>query len=246
MKQLSRPRRLALSVLGTLAVISAVTVSSSAALATTTDTTPPTKPATPTLTSLSYLNATIQPSGSTDNDQLAGYSAQRLFNGVWSEWAFTNIDVNLIYLNQLTPGVTYTVAVVAFDVTGNRSVRSDSLTFTTPSRPAPMCRATVQPSGPQMYMAQVFIENLTASVVVANWTVTFTMPAAHTVNYVFATVLSRSGDVATLRPVSGNAQVVPGMTGSFGVIATRPSGSPLPSGFTLTSAATGTMACLVS
>ena len=34
---------------------------------------------------------------------------------------------------------------------------------------------------------------------VSNWTITFTMPAAHDVIYTFNATLSRSGDAATLR-----------------------------------------------
>ena len=58
--------------------------------------------------------------------------------------------------------------------------------------------------------------------------------------------VSRSGDVATLRPMSNTAQIVPGMTAFFGLYANRPADSPLPSGFTFSSAATGAIGCAVS
>ena len=133
----SAARWLALAVLCTLALLGTVTVSSGAALADTPpDTTAPSKPATPTIDTISPIVATIHPTGSFDNDAIAGYSAQRLLNGVWTQWfgAFTGIDVDTIYLRDLSPGTTYTVAVTAFDNAGNQSPRSDPLTFTTPSK----------------------------------------------------------------------------------------------------------------
>jgi hypothetical protein len=136
-------RRLALAVLCTLALLGMPTVASGAAFADTSpDTTAPSKPATPTIDTITPIVATIRPTGSSDNDAVAGYSAQRLLNGVWTQWfgAFTGIDVDTIYLRDLSPGTTYTVAVTAFDNAGNQSPRSDPLTFTTPSRPAPTCR----------------------------------------------------------------------------------------------------------
>lgn len=74
------------------------------------DTTPPSKPATPTIDTIIPIVATIRPTGSFDNDAVAGYSALRLLNGVWNQWAFTNIDVDTIYLRDLSPGTTYIVA----------------------------------------------------------------------------------------------------------------------------------------
>ncbi|HEU5109869.1 MAG TPA: fibronectin type III domain-containing protein, partial [Micromonosporaceae bacterium] len=164
-----------------------------------TDTIAPTKPATPTANPISFTSATINTGGSTDNDRVAGYYVQRQVNGVWTDWSATLIEPTYAYVQPLTPGTTYTVAVVAFDPSGNRSPRSDAVTFTTPSAPAPTCRVTRQDLGPQALFLTFIVDNMTTATV-TNWTATLTLSAAHTVTYAFNAILSRSGDAASLRP----------------------------------------------
>jgi hypothetical protein len=237
------PRRLALSVLGALAVLGAVTVPAGGALAAA-DTSPPTRPAPPIANPITPINATIRTGGSTDNDRVAGYVIQRQVNGVWTDWSSSNIEPSIVYLQPLTPGTTYTVVAVAFDPAGNRSSRSDPLTFTTTSQPAPTCRVMRQVLGAS-YLVTVFIDNLTTAVV-ANWTATFTLPAAHTTNFIFNATLARTGDAATFTPASNTAQVNPGATVYFGFHATRPAGSPLPSGFAVNRPGAAPMICTVT
>ncbi|HZN70181.1 MAG TPA: cellulose binding domain-containing protein [Micromonosporaceae bacterium] len=235
-----RRRLVAVVALSTLALLGAA---DPAFAATGPDTVPPTKPATPTANPIGLVTATINTGGSTDNDRVAGYYVQRQVNGVWTDWSSTLIEPTYAYVQPLTPGTTYTAVVVAFDPSGNRSVRSDPVTFTTPALAAPTCRVVRQIISPQIYILNFFVENMTAAIVVTNWTTTFTMPAAQTLVGSFSSTLSRSGDVATLRPMSNTAVISPGMTAFFGLYANRPVGSPLPSGFTFTSAATGTISC---
>jgi hypothetical protein len=230
-------------VLGSLALFGAFTVSGAAHAANQPDTVPPTKPATPTVNPIGLVTATINTGGSTDNDRVAGYVAQRQVNGVWTDWSSTLIEPTYAYLQPLTPGTTYTAVVVALDPSGNRSPRSNPVTFTTLALPAPTCRVVRQIISPQVYILNFFVENMTAAIVVTNWTTTFTMPAAQTQVGTFSSTLSRNGDVATLRPMSNTAQITPGMTAFFGLYANRPAESPLPSGFTFTSAATGSIPC---
>lgn len=239
-------RRLAM-VLSTFAMLGALTVTSGAAYATTQpDTVPPTKPATPTANPIGMVTATINTGGSTDNDRVAGYYVQRQVNGVWNDWTSTLIEPTYAYVQPLTPGTTYTVAVMAFDPSGNRSPRSDPVTFTTSAQPAPTCSVVRQTISPQTFILDFFVENMTAATVVTNWTATFTLPAAQTVIGAFSSIISRSGDVVTLGPMPNTAQINPGMTAFFGLYANHPSGSPLPSGFTFTSAATAMIACTVT
>jgi mannan endo-1,4-beta-mannosidase len=229
-----------------VALLGVIAVPGAAMAAAPPDTVPPTKPATPTVSPIGTVNATIHTGGSTDNDQVAGYAIQRQVNGAWTDWTTTVIEPTYAYLQPLTPGTAYTVVVVAFDPAGNRSVRSDPVTFTTLALPAPTCRVVRQLIGEQTYILNVFVENMTAAVVVTNWTTTFTMPAAQTPATSFSSTLTRNGDVATFRPMANTAQITPGMTAFFGLYANRPAGSPLPSGFTFTSPATGSIACTVS
>jgi hypothetical protein len=239
-------RRLAIVAAGSLALISALTVPADAATDAATDTVAPTKPATPTVNPIGTVTATVNTGGSTDNVRVAGYHVQRQVNGVWTDWSSTLIEPTYAYVQPLTPGTAYTVAVVAFDPSGNRSPRSDAVTFTTLALPAPTCRVVRQVLGGQVFILNFFVENLTAATVVTDWTTTFTMPAAQTVIAAFSSSISRNGDVATLRPMSNTAQITPGMTAFFGLYANRPVGSPLPSGFTFASTATGPISCAVT
>jgi len=240
----SPTRRLALVVLGTLAVFGAVTLPAGGALAAV-DTTAPTKPAQPVANPITPINATIHTSGSTDNDQVAGYWVQRQVNGVWTDWFSTNLDTGIVYLQPLTPGTTYTVAAVAFDPSGNRSPRSDPLTFTTTSQPAPTCRVMLQVLSTQTYMMTSIIENLTVTTI-SNWTVTFTMPAAQTMNGIANATLARIGDAATATPTPNTAHISPGATVYFIFAATRPAGSPLPSGIAFNPPNAAPVTCTVS
>jgi hypothetical protein len=242
-------RRLAAAVVtgfvsGTLVSGVAGIVPASAALPAV-DTTAPTKPAAPTASPVGFTSATINTGGSTDNDRVAGYYVQRQVNGVWTDWSATLIEPTYAYVQPLKPGTTYTVAVVAFDPSGNRSPRSDAVTFTTPAAQAPTCRVTRQVLGAQTLFLTYFVDNMTVATV-TNWTATFTLPAAHTVTYTFNAVLARSGDAGTFRPAPNTAQVNPGTTAYFGFSGTSPAGSPLPSGFTFTSPATGPVTCSVA
>ena len=242
----SPTRRLAVVALGTVALLGAVAVPAGSALAATQpDTLAPTKPATPTVNPIGTVSATINTGGSTDNDRVAGYDVRRQVNGVWTNWTSTVIDPSYAYLQPLTPGTTYIVAVVAFDPSGNRSPQSDPVTFTTAALAAPTCRVVRQTISPQIYVLNFFVENMTAATVVTDWTTTFTMPAVQTAMTISST-LTRSGDVATLRPMSNTATISPGMTAFFGLYVNHPIDSPLPGSFTFTSPATGAISCTVT
>ncbi|MBV1855830.1 cellulose binding domain-containing protein [Catellatospora tritici] len=204
------------------------------------DSIPPTKPATPFAYSVSTVAATINTNGSTDNNRVAGYWVQRQVNGVWTDWA-TN-SVGTVYLNNLTPSTTYTVVVVAFDPNGNRSVRSDPVTFTTRAiQPTPTCRNSIITYGTQ-FTVTVTVENMTASTVLQNWTVTFTLPTADVLGGAFNATVTRAGDQATATPAFYVATINPGGAATFGFSATAPAGSPPPSRFALN----GTIPCVTA
>jgi hypothetical protein len=208
------------------------------------DTVPPSKPGTPTASASSPWSGSVSTSGSTDNNRVDGYWVQRQVNGVWTDWVSSSYGG--FFLQQLTPNTTYTIVVVAFDPSGNRSVRSDPVTFSTPPlQPTPNCRALRSQVGTQQYNLSVTIENWTTAVLV-NWRVTFNLPANHTVIYSPNGTLTRNGDTATFTPAANIAQINPGpQTAMFALIASRPVGAPLPSIFTLSSPTTGSVACTV-
>ncbi len=206
------------------------------------DSVPPTRPGLPRAFPVSTISATLTFGFSTDNNRVDAYWAQRQVNGVWTDWASNNITT--VYLRDLTPNTSYTVAVVAVDANGNRSPRSEPLTFTTrAAQPAPTCLVQLLAFG-QQYQASVTIENMTIATIVENWTVTFTFPAGQTIAYSFNATTTRNGGVGTSTPQWYLARVGPGGTATFGFMATRPAGSPLPSEFSLNSSA-GTFACAI-
>jgi chitodextrinase len=206
------------------------------------DSVPPTKPGVPRAYPVTTVSATLSFDFSTDNNRVDAYWAQRQVNGVWTDWATNNITT--VYLRDLTPNTSYTVAVVAVDANGNRSPRSDPLTFTTRAvQPAPTCRVQLLAFG-QQYQATLTIENMTAATIVDNWTVTFTFPTGQTILYSFNGTTTRSGTVGTLTPPSYIARIGPGGGAFVGFQANSPVGSPLPSGFTLNSSA-GVFACTI-
>jgi hypothetical protein len=208
------------------------------------DTTPPTKPVAVSVTAIGPTYATVGSTMSTDNFMVAGYAVQRQVNGVWTDWATST--TTSIPLRQLAASTTYTVVVVAFDPAGNRSPRSDPVTFTTrPINAPPACRVQRQVLSSTIFILNMFVDNLTANVL-SNWTLTFTMPAAQTVDGPFNSTIARNGDAATLTPMNFLSPLSTGNTAFLGFYANRPADSPLPSGFTLNGAVTGPVSCTVT
>jgi hypothetical protein len=208
------------------------------------DSVPPSTPGALMWTDLSTTRATITTiTGSIDNNRVAGYWVQRQVDGVWTDWATNNIDT--VYLNNLTPGTSYSIVMVAFDANGNRSQPSPPFTFSTRQiEPLPTCGVTM-PSRTWFVQADIAVENMTASTVVSNWSVTFTMPAVEILEYSFGATLTRVGDQATFTPPSYAPTIGPSGQLEFGFFATLPPGTPSPSGFVFTSSA-GTFACTVN
>jgi hypothetical protein len=208
------------------------------------DTSPPTKPVSVVVNLVGPTYATVAATMSSDNDRIAGYTVQRQVNGAWTDWA-TN-SLNSIFLPQLTARTAYTVAVLAFDPSGNRSPRSDPVTFTTrPINAGPACRVQRQIVGPTNYILNIFIDNTTVNVL-ANWNVTFIMPAPQTLNYAFNGILTRGGDLATLTPRPNINPLATATSAVFGVNVSRPVGSPAPTAVTLNGAVTGSVACTIT
>ncbi|GAA1806456.1 hypothetical protein GCM10009682_30480 [Luedemannella flava] len=206
------------------------------------DSSPPTTPGTPFTTVVSTNAATVHTSGSTDNNRVAAYWVQRQVNGVWTDWASNSVST--IYLRDLQPATSYTVVVVAVDPNGNRSPRSAPLTFTTrATQPAPTCKVQLT-NFYTGYILTMTVENMTAATTLTGWTVTFTMPASHTISSSFGGApVTRVGTLATATPTVWAATINPGGSAQFGLIASYPAGSGLPSGFTLNGSGVASAAC---
>jgi len=200
------------------------------------DSEPPTVPGNPYVSGVGTTSATVVVMyPSTDNHRVAGYVVQqRQADGGWTDVA-TN-DITSLYLRGLTPGTSYTVAVVAFDANGNRSPRSEPLTFSTAApEPYPTCKVQINGWG-QYINAYVSIRNFTLDTPLKDWRVTFTLPSAYTLGSAFGMTLSRTGEQVTGAPLSYNSTINAGSGASAGFNATRSADpAPLPSDFTVIS-----------
>ncbi|MFC6676599.1 cellulose binding domain-containing protein [Nonomuraea ferruginea] len=98
-----------------------------------------------------------------------------------------------------------------------------------PARPPRPC----SPSGNGYVIQPLTITNTSTSTI-NGWTVTFTLPAGHTLTGSWNGTVTTSGQTVTVRSVSHNGTLAPGAgTTSFGFQASRPNGdTALPSGYT--------------
>jgi endo-1,4-beta-xylanase len=76
----------------------------------------------------------------------------------------------------------------------------------------------------------------TGTATIPSWTVTFTLPAGHSIVGSWNAVITVSGQTVTARNVSHNAPLAPGASGTFGFQVSRPNGNTqLASGYTCAS-----------
>jgi len=206
------------------------------------DSEPPTAPGGVYVNSVGTISATVVVlNGSTDNRRVAGYVVQRQVDGEWID-AATN-GINTVYMRDLTPDTSYTIAVIAFDANGNRSPRSAPLTFATAkTEPYPTCKVQISSWG-QYVNVSVTIRNFTLDTVLNDWRLTFTLATDYTVDTAFSMTVNRSGDQATGSPVSWNTRVLPGSGTTVGFNAFRPSDLPLPSGFAVSGPSLSPVPC---
>jgi chitodextrinase len=138
---------------------------------------PPTAPGSPTMQRLEIFRVAVTFLPATDNARVASYVGEVLKDGVWTRVA-TSSGTHM-YVSGLSAATSYTLAVSAIDSSGNRSPRSEPLSFTTaPATQLPQCLITLRPTG-NYYQLTVQVYNSTAAAL-DRWAVTFQMPVAHT------------------------------------------------------------------
>ncbi|WP_237105342.1 endo-1,4-beta-xylanase [Nonomuraea sp. MG754425] len=200
------------------------------------DTTPPTTPGTPTSSSVTSNSATLTWTASTDSggSGLAGYNVYREQGA--TDPQLGQSSTNSINLTGLTPNTQYQVYVRARDGAGNLSANSALATFTTQSGPVGGgCAAvgTVQNQWNNGYVVQPVTVTNSGSSAITGWTVTFTLPAGHTLAGSWNATLTTSGQTVTARNAGYNGNLAAGASTSFGFQVTRPSGdTQTPSGYT--------------
>jgi endo-1,4-beta-xylanase len=200
------------------------------------DATPPSTPGTPAASNVTASGATLTWTASTDTggSGLAGYN-------VYREQGATDPQLgqpatNSITLTGLTANTQYQVYVQARDGAGNLSGSSQPVTFTTLTGGGTGGSCTVAPTTQTQWQTGYVIDpvRVTAgSSAITGWTVTFTLPAGHTVTGSWNAQVTVSGQTVTARNVGHNGNLGAGASTAFGLQASRPDGNTsLPSGYT--------------
>ncbi|GAA1004232.1 hypothetical protein Aple_082290 [Acrocarpospora pleiomorpha] len=202
-----------------------------------TDTTPPSTPGTPTASNVTSSGATLTWTASTDTggSGLAGYNVYREQGA--TDPLLGSPTTNSITLTGLTANTQYQVYVRARDGAGNLSGNSALVTFTTTgggTGGACTVVATTQNTWSNGYVIQP-VTVTAGGAPITSWTVTFTLPAGHTVTGSWNTALTVSGQTVTAKNVGHNGNLPAGGSGNFGFQGSRPNGNTaVPTGYTCT------------
>ncbi|MCF6476719.1 beta-glucosidase [Nonomuraea sp. MG754425] len=192
-----------------------------------------TAPGTPVASAVTSSSATLTWPAATDDVGVTGYDVVRL-QGT-AETVTAASATASASVTGLTPATSYTFAVYAKDAAGNRSPRSGTVTVTTTGGgTGGGCSVTpsTQSQWGSGYVVQATVAN-TGGAARTGWTVTFTLPAGHTVTGSWNAVLTVSGQTVTARNAAHNGSLAAGASTSFGFQAGRPDGNTaLPSGYT--------------
>jgi fibronectin type 3 domain-containing protein len=200
------------------------------------DTQPPTTPGTPTASGTTGSATTLTWTASTDNVQVTRYDIYRASGASGGTFASVGTSTTNSFTDAgLAPGATYRYMVLARDAAGNASAFSAVVVVTTP---AGGCSATLrlQASWYNGYVMQPNAVTNTGTAAINGWTVTFTLPAGHTITGSWNAVVTVAGQTVTARGIAGqNAVLGAGATTTWGFQATRPSGNTaVPAGATCT------------
>ncbi|MFB4280434.1 fibronectin type III domain-containing protein [Nonomuraea sp. MTCD27] len=200
------------------------------------DTSPPTAPAGLAASGTTSTGTSLSWTASTDDNGVTGYDILRAagagaFSQVGTSATTTYADTGL------TPSTAYRYQVRARDAAGNLSPVSNTAEVTTqPGSSTGGCTAvpTVQTQWATGYVIQPLTVTNTGTSAITGWTVTFTLPAGHTLTGSWNGTTTVSGQTVTIRNTGHNGTLAPGAaTTSVGFQATRPNGSTaLPSGYT--------------
>jgi chitodextrinase len=198
------------------------------------DTTPPTTPGAPTAAGTTSTGTTLSWAASTDNVGVSGYDVLRATGDTFTV-AGTSTTTSFTDTG-LSPATAYRYRVRARDAAGNLSPESPAVTVTTqPGGSGGACTATAttQGSWSNGYVIQPVTVTNTGSSARSGWTVTFTLPAGHTITGSWNANLSVSGSTFTARNLGHNGALAPNASATFGFQASRPDGNTqVPSGYT--------------
>ncbi|MEV4569821.1 PHB depolymerase family esterase [Nonomuraea sp. NPDC049419] len=198
------------------------------------DTTPPTAPSGLAASGTTATGTTLTWTAATDDTGVTGYRILRATGGTFTQVG-TSATTSFTDTG-LTASTTYRYQVRAYDAAGNVSEVSNTVEITTSEGgTSGGCTAvpSVQSQWGNGYVIQPLTVTNTGTSTMAGWTVTFTLPAGHTLTGSWNGTVSTSGRTVTVRNVGHNGTLAPGAsTGSFGFQASRPNGdTALPSAY---------------
>ncbi|MEV0308098.1 glucuronyl esterase domain-containing protein [Nonomuraea fuscirosea] len=202
------------------------------------DTTAPSPPGTPAASAVTATGATLTWAASTDDTGVTGYDVLRAPGASGGTFTQAGSSATTSFSDTgLSPGTTYRYQVRARDAAGNASPVSGTVQVTTQPGPATggcTALATVQTQWATGYVVQPLTITNTGTSAIGGWTVTFTLPAGHTLTGSWNVAATVSGQTVTFRNAAHNGSLAPGAaTTSVGFQATRPNGdTALPSGYT--------------
>ncbi|GAA4990909.1 chitodextrinase [Nonomuraea thailandensis] len=201
------------------------------------DTSPPTAPAGLAASATTSTGTTLTWTASTDDTGVAGYEILRAAGATGGTFTQAGTSATTSYTDTgLTPSTTYRYQVRARDAAGNTSPVSGTAQITTqPGTSTGACAATgtVQTQWSTGYVIQPLTITNTGTSAITGWTVTFTLPAGHTLSGSWNGTVTTSGQTVTIRNVAHNGTIAAGASNSSaGFQVTRPSGSTaVPSGY---------------
>lgn len=203
------------------------------------DTTAPSTPGSLTASGTTASATTLTWTPSTDDVAVTGYDILRAPGA--SGGTFTQVGTSTTSSftdTGLTAATTYRYQVRARDAAGNLSTVSNTITVTTQTGGGGGCAVTATTQGQWNtgYVIQPATVTNTGTSPVTGWTVTFTLPAGHTITGYWNATVAVSGQTVTARSVSHNGNLAPNASTSFGFQASRANGNTsLPSAYTCTS-----------
>lgn len=192
------------------------------------DTTPPTTPTALTASGTTSTSTNLSWTASTDNVGVVGYDILRGSSvvGTSTTTSFT--------ASGLSPSTTYQFQVRARDAAGLTSPLSGAVSVTTGPGSGGGCTAaaTTQTQWSTGYVIQPVTVTNTGSAGISGWTVTFTLPAGHTITGHWNAAVTVSGSTVTAKNMPYNGTLAANASTSFGLQASRPNGNTaLPSGY---------------
>jgi chitodextrinase len=204
------------------------------------DTQAPTTPSNLASTGTTSSSVSLSWTGSTDNVGVTGYQILRAPGASGGTFAQVGTSTTTSFTNTgLTASTTYRFQVRAVDAAGNTSAVSNTVTVATQAgggTGACSITPTTQTSWGTGYVIEPARVTNTGTATINGWTVTFTLPAGHSIVGSWNATLTISGQTVTAKNVSHNGTLAPGGSGTFGFQVSRPNGNTqLPGGYTCAS-----------